>query len=88
MLSPDIFQKASETFGVSVGIAKAIEYRSSDEPDIEPEVTDQARANAIICRAIEAGLYPELQKELWRQKGRRAKTLTKYKTAWKEIRSK
>jgi hypothetical protein len=88
MLSPDIFQKASETFGVSVGVAKAIEYSSSNEPDIEPEITDQALTNVIICRAIEAGLYPELQRGLWRQRGRRCKTLTKYKTVWKEIRSK
>lgn len=88
MLSPEVFEKASETFGVSVGVAKAIEWKDGDAPDIPTEVTDQARANAIICRAIEAGLYPELQRGLWRQRGRRCKTLTKYKTAWKEIRSK
>ena len=88
MLSPDVFQKVSETFGVSVGIATAIEYRDADEPDVTPKMTDEARTNGIIVRAIREGIYPALQRSLWRQRDRKAKTITKYRTAWKEIKSK
>jgi len=88
MLSPEVFEKASETFGVSVGIARAIEWKDGTALDIPMTVTDQARTNNIICQAIEAGLYPELQRGLWRQRGRRCKEITKYKAVWKEIKSK
>jgi len=93
MLRQEIYEKVSEDFGVSVGVANVLGYKKlSDEKDeYEPKVfknaSDELCINEIISIAIEDGKYQHLQREIYRlnqKKHPRIKELTIYKKAWKD----
>ena len=93
MLRQEIYERVSEDFGVSVGVANVLGYRKlSDEKDeYEPKVfknaSDELSINEIISIAIEDGKYQHLQREIYRlnqKKHPRIKELTIYKKAWKD----
>lgn len=93
MLRQEIYERVSEDFGVSVGVANVLGYKKlSDEKDeYEPKVfknaSDEININEIISIAIEDGKYQHLQKEIFRlnqKKHPRIKELTIYKKAWKD----
>ena len=93
MLRQEIYEKVSEDFGVSVGVANVLGYKKlSDEKDeYEPKVfknaSDELSINEIISIAIEDGKYQHLQREIYRlnqKKHPRIKELTIYKKAWKD----
>ena len=93
MLRQEIYEKVSEDFGVSVGVANVLGYKKlSDEKDeYEPKVfknaSDELSINEIISIAIENGKYQHLQREIYRlnqKKHPRIKELTIYKKAWKD----
>ena len=94
MLKEATYTQAAEEFGTSVGVAHAIGYKNKREQireegiesfkSIEPEL----ELNAIICDAIEIGLYKELQREIYKIKQRgdkRLKETTIYNRAFIEI---
>jgi hypothetical protein len=63
-----------------VECVKVLNYILEIEPDLE--------INAIVCDAIEIGLYQELQREIYKikqKKDRRLKELTIYIRAFNEI---
>jgi hypothetical protein len=93
MLRQEIYEKVSDDFGVSVGVANVLGYKKlSDERDeYEPKVfknaSDELTINGIISIAIEDGKYQHLQREIYRlnqKKHPRIKELTIYKKAWKD----
>jgi len=93
MLRQEIYQKVSEEFGVSVGVANVLGYKklSEEKDDYEPMVfknaSDELSINGIISIAIEDGKYQHLQREIYRlnqKKHPRIKELTIYKKAWKD----
>jgi hypothetical protein len=98
MLKQEVFEKASMVFGVSVGIAQNITYKSVSEemesktetPEALKRLDDEVEINHIISKAIESGRYRDLQEKLWkmnRKRHHRTKEVTIYKNAWKEIRN-
>jgi len=93
MLRQEIYERVSDDFGVSVGVANVLGYKKlSDEKDeYEPKVfknaSDELSINEIISIAIEDGKYQHLQREIYRlnqKKHPRIKELTIYKKAWKD----
>ena len=93
MLRHEIYEKVSDDFGASVGVANVLGYKKlSDEKDeYEPKVfknaSDELSINEIISIAIEDGKYQHLQREIYRlnqKKHPRIKELTIYKKAWKD----
>jgi len=93
MLRQEIYERVSDDFGVSVGVANVLGYKKlSDEKDeYEPKVfknaSDEITINEIISIAIEDGKYQHLQREIFRlnqKKHPRIKELTIYKKAWKD----
>ncbi len=98
MLKQEVFEKASVIFGVSVGVAHNITYKSVSEekekktetPEALKRLDDEVEINTIIAKAIESGRYRDLQHTLWnlnRKRHSRTKEVTIYKNAWKEIRN-
>jgi len=96
MLKQEVYQKAAEVFGVSVGIANIIGFTNvldeSNEPDFTPEEykgeANEKDKNIIICNAIDGNKYQQLQKKLYdltRKRHPRIKDVTIYKKAWKDI---
>ena len=93
MLRQEIYEKVSEDFGVSVGVANVVGYKklSEEKEEYEPKVfknaSDELSINEIISTAIEDGKYQHLQREIYRlnqKKHPRIKELTIYKKAWKD----
>jgi hypothetical protein len=95
MLRQEVYQKTSEVFGTSVGIANIIGFTNvlddSNEPDFTPEeykgVADEIDINMIICKAIDVNKYKELQRNLYKhniKRHPRIKEVTIYKRAWED----
>lgn len=93
MLRQEIYEKVSEDFGVSIGVANVLGYKklSEEKDEYEPKVfknaSDELSINEIISIAIENGKYQHLQREIYRlnqKKHPRIKELTIYKKAWKD----
>ena len=93
MLRQEIYERVSEDFGVSIGVANVLGYKklSEEKDEYEPKVfknaSDELTINEIISIAIEDGKYQHLQREIYRlnqKKHPRIKELTIYKKAWKD----
>ena len=93
MLRQEIYERVSDDFGVSVGVANVLGYKklSDEKEEYEPKVfknaSDELSINEIISIAIEDGKYQHLQREIFRlnqKKHPRIKELTIYKKAWKD----
>ena len=96
MLKQETYQKVSDVFGVSVGMANIIGFTNiiddSNETDFTPEeykgVSDELDINMIICNAIDTNKYHQLQRKLYdlnKKRHPRIKEVTIYKKAWKDI---
>ena len=94
MLKESTYVDAASAFGTPVGVAHITGYKNKREQireggiesfkTIEPEL----ELNAMICDAIEIGLYKELQREIYKIKQRgdkRLKETTIYNRAFIEI---
>jgi hypothetical protein len=94
MLRHSVYETIADTFGVSVGVANILGYSKRSEAKDEYTTTtsfrkfnDDMDINEIICESIDEGKYQQLQRELYRLKGKpnlRIKEVTIYKKAWKE----
>ena len=93
MIRGETYEWISDEFGVEVGIAKILGYKKlKDEKEELPPTTykhlnEELTINEIITDSIEVGKYQPLQREIYRlrSKGTKAKDLTIYKRAWKDI---
>ena len=94
MLKESTYANAASAFGTPVGVAHITGYKNKREQieeegiesfkSIEPEL----ELNAMICDAIEIGMYKELQREIYKIKQRgdkRLKETTIYNRAFIEI---
>ena len=97
MLPEIIYQKASDEFGVPVGVAKILGYKKKSE-HIE-EITSESYKNLskeldinwIIAECILDGNYKQLQREIYKlkQNNKRLKSeLSIYKRAYDNINGK
>lgn len=94
MLPEIIYQKASEQFGVSVGVAKIVGYKKKSDhiEEVTPETYKQLSTdldiNWIITECILDGTYKKLQREIFKLKRtnpRLKNELNIYKRAFKTI---
>ena len=94
MLKESTYVDAASAFGTPVGVAHITGYKNKkqqiEEEGIESFKTIEGdlELNAIICDAIEIGLYKELQREIYKIKQRgdkRLKETTIYNRAFNEI---
>ena len=97
MLPEIIYRKASDEFGIAVGVAKILGYKKKEEhiEEITPEnykkLSNQLDINWIIAETILDGNYKELQREIYRLKttNKRLKSeLSIYNRAFKNINGK
>ena len=95
MLKEEVFNRASQDFGTSIGVAKIFslqplkEVRDEFEKKAYIEYERKLTINYIIIDTIEMGLYKELQRKIYDLKVNR-KTIIKdelklYRKAYKEI---
>ena len=91
MLKQEAYEKVSEVFGTVVGVATMMgvvdleDVKDATEPVTYKKYSDEIDVNMIITKAIDAGKYRELQKNLYilnKTRHPRAKDLTIYKRAW------
>ena len=97
MLPEKIYQRASDEFGVAVGVAKILGYKKKSEHIEEitsesyKELSKELDINWIIAECVLDGNYKQLQREIYRlkQTNKRLKTeLSIYKTAYDNINGK
>jgi len=90
MLKQEVYEALADTFGVSVGLARIIDFHDREEPVYKEDkaLNDELDINYIITDSIERKRYRKLQRELYRlnKKGYspKIKEVTIYKRAWKE----
>ena len=94
MLKESTYANAATCFGTPVGVAHITGYKNKkqhiEEEGIESfkSIEPDLELNAIICDAIEIGMYQKLQREIYkiRLKGdKRLKETTIYNRAFNEI---
>ena len=94
MLPEKIYQRASDEFGVAVGVAKILGYKKKSEHIEEitsesyKQLSNDLDVNWIVAECILDGNYKELEREIYRLKStnKRLKSeLSIYKRAYKNI---
>jgi len=93
MIRQETYEWISDEFGISVGIAKILGYKKlrDEKSELAPttykHLNEELTINEIITDSIEEGKYQPLQREIYRlrSKGTKAKDLTIYKKAWRDI---
>ena len=96
MLKEEVFDRAAQEFGTSIGVAKIYKVQPLDE--YKEEIKDdtafgkykkELEMNYIIVDAVDLGLYKELQQTIWdiktKRKSKIKDDLRLYKKAFKEI---
>jgi hypothetical protein len=94
MIKESIFVEAADNFGTSVGVAHIIGYKNKKQQIVEEgvesfkKIEPDLEINAIVCDAIEIGIYQELQREIYKikqKRDKRLKEITIYIRAFNEI---
>jgi hypothetical protein len=96
MLKEEVFDRAAQEFGTSIGVAKIYKVQPLDEykEEIKDDTTfdkykKELEINYIIVDAVDLGLYKELQQTIWdiktKRKSKIKDELRLYKKAFKEI---
>lgn len=95
MIRQEVYEKVSDTFGVSIGIANIMSV--SPITDVKEEVDkkvyngfrNELKINTVIGRAIDTLKYKQLQRELYKLKreyeGKKISELTIYNRAWGNV---
>ncbi len=95
MIRQEIYEKVSDRFGVSIGVANIMSV--SPITDVKEEVDRkefnslkrELKINSIIGRAIDGLKYKELQREVYRlnkeYSGKKITELTIYNRAWGNV---
>ena len=96
MLKEEVFNRASQDFGTSIGVAKIFkmqpltEYKEEIKDDLVFEkYKKELEINNIIIDVVDLGLYKELQMTIWdiktKRKSKIQDDLRLYRKAYKEI---
>lgn len=95
MIRQEIYEKVSDRFGVSIGVANIMSV--SPITDVKGEVDRtvfnslrrELKINAIVGKAIDTLKYKELQREVYRlnkeYEGKKITDLTIYNRAWSNV---
>lgn len=92
MIRAEVYEKVSNRFGVSIGVANILNISpikdiKSNIPKKEyTQITDDLKINKIISEAVDTLRYKDLQRALYKVKtvmgNRKIKELTIYNRAW------
>jgi hypothetical protein len=95
MIRPEVYEKVSDRFGVSIGIANIMSVSPITEikEDVDKKMynsfKNELKINTVIGRAIDTLRYRELQKELYKlfkeYEGKKIGDLTIYNRAWGNV---
>jgi len=95
MIRQEVYEKVSDTFGVSIGVANIMSVSPITEikEDIDKKVYNQfkneLKINTVIGKAIDTLKYQLLQRELYRLRkeygNRKISELTIYNRAWEMV---
>jgi hypothetical protein len=95
MIRQEIYEKVSDTFGVSIGVANILSVSPITEikEDIPKEVyngfRNELKINTVIGKAIDTLRYKELQRTLYKLRkeydGKKISELTIYNRAWEIV---
>jgi hypothetical protein len=95
VIRQEVYEKVSDRFGVSIGVANIMSV--SPITDVKGEVDkkmynslrNELKINTVIGRAIDGLKYRELQRELYKLKkeydGKKIADLTIYNRAWGNV---
>jgi hypothetical protein len=92
MIRAEVYEKVSDRFGVSIGVANILnvspikDIKSDIPKNLYNQYTDDLKINLIISEAIDTLKYKDLQRALYKVKtvmgNRKIKELTIYNRAW------
>ena len=96
MLKEEVFDRAAQEFGTSIGVAKIFkmqpltEYKEEIKDDLAfDKYKKELEINNIIIDVVDLGLYKELQMTIWdiktKRKSKIQDDLRLYRKAYKEI---
>jgi hypothetical protein len=96
MLKEEVFDRAAQEFGTSIGVAKIFkmqpltEYKEEIKDDLAfDNYKKELEINNIIVDTVDLGLYKELQMTIWdiktKRKSKIQDDLRLYRKAYKEI---
>jgi hypothetical protein len=95
MIRPEVYEKVSDTFGVSIGVANIMsvspitEIKQEVDKKVYNGFRNELKINTVIGRAIDALKYKELQREVYRlstqYSGKKISELTIYNRAWGNV---
>jgi hypothetical protein len=96
MLKEEVFDRAAQEFGTSIGVAKIFkmqpltEYKEEIKDDLAfDKYKKELEINNIIVDVVDLGLYKELQMTIWdiktKRKSKIQDDLRLYRKAYKEI---
>ena len=96
MLKEEVFNRAAQDFGTSIGVAKIFkmqplaEYKAEIKDDTAFDIyKKELQINNIIIDVVDLGLYKELQRTIWdiktKRKSKIQDDLRLYRKAYKEI---
>jgi|APGre2960657373_1045057.scaffolds.fasta_scaffold44804_2 hypothetical protein len=96
MLKEEVFDRAAQDFGTSIGVAKIFkmqpltEYKEEIKDDLAfDRYKKELEINNIIIDVVDLGLYKELQMTIWdiktKRKSKIQDDLRLYRKAYKEI---
>ena len=95
MIRPEIYEKVSDRFGVSIGVANIMsvspikEVRGEFDRTMYNSLKRELKINTIVGRAIDSLRYKELQRELYKlykkYDGKKITDLTIYNRAWSNV---
>jgi len=96
MLKEEVFNRAAQDFGTSIGVAKIFkmqplaEYKEEIKDDLAFDIyKKELEINNIIIDVVDLGLYKELQMTIWdiktKRKSKIQDDLRLYRKAYKEI---
>ena len=95
MIRQEIYEKVSDTFGVSIGVANILSVAPIEEvkEEVPKEIyngfKNELKINSVIGKAIDALKYQPLQREIYRLRkeygNRKISELTIYNRAWEIV---
>jgi hypothetical protein len=95
MIRPEVYEKVSDTFGVSIGVANILsvspitEIKEETDKKVYNGFRNELKINTVIGKAIDTLKYKLLQRELYKLKreydGKKISELTIYNRAWGNV---
>ena len=95
MIRQEVYEKVSDTFGVSIGVANIMsvspitDVKEEVDKKVYNEYKNELKINGVIGRAIDTLKYQLLQRELYKLKteydGKKISEVTIYNRAWGNV---